>query len=339
MKKYFVLLALLASLIAALVIGNIWWGAAAKPVSGETAEKDFLIVRGSSAAQIGTKLEKEGLIRSSLAFRLYVQATGKAKSIQAGEYSLSPSYSLLKMVDILSNGPIEVWVTIPEGLRREEIAQRFADGLGKADKQAFVQEFLNAAKAKEGYLFPDTYLFPKTASASAVVNKMLATFDIKIAELQEGIENSDLSLNEIVTLASIVERETRTSEERPVVAGILINRLDINMGLAADATVQYAVANAQCPASPAGGQMLKAKCDDWWPILTREDIAINSPYNTYKYRGLPPTPIASPGLSSLRAAVFPEDSDYLYYLHDAKGEAHYARTLEEHNANIAKFLE
>jgi len=323
MKKYIALLALVAGLILALVVGNFWWGSSIKAVSGDTTEKDFLITKGSSASLIGTKLQGEGLIRSSLAFRLYVQLTGKAKGIQAGEYSLSPSHSLIKMVDILSKGPIEVWVTVPEGLRREEIADRFASGLAKKDKQAFVQEFLASSKAKEGYLFPDTYLFPKTASASAVVNKMLATFDKKTSEFKDGISSAKLSLEDIVTLASIVERETRTDAERPVVAGILINRLDIGMGLQADATVQYAVGTPE----------------NWWPVITKQDQTSSSPYNTYKFRGLPPTPIASPGLSSLKAAIFPQENDYLYYLHDSKGQIYYARTLEEHNENVRKYLQ
>ncbi len=323
MKKYFSVLALAAALILALVFGNVWWGASVKAVSGDTSEKDFLIVKGSSASQIGTKLEEEGLIRRSLAFRIYVQITGKSKSIQAGEYSLSPSYSLIKMVDILSKGPIEVWVTIPEGLRREEIADKFAAGLTKKDKQTFVLEFLASSKTKEGYLFPDTYLFPKTASASAVVAKMLSTFDQKTAQFQEGISASKLSLDEIVTLASIIERETKTEAERSVVAGILFNRLDIGMGLQADATVQYAVGTSE----------------NWWPVLTKEDLTNHSPYNSYRFRGLPPTPIANPGLASLRAAIFPQESDYLYYLHDAKGQIYYAATLEEHNENIRKYLQ
>jgi UPF0755 protein len=323
MKKYFAILALVAGLAVALIAGNFWWGASAKSVSTDTSEKDFLIVKGSSASQIGTKLQEQGLIRSSTAFRAYVQLTGKAKSIQAGEYSLSPSYSLIKMVDILSKGPIEVWVTVPEGLRREEIAARFAEGLVKKDKPAFVQEFLTASKAKEGYLFPDTYLFPKTVSASAVVTKMLATFDKKTEEFKEGISASQFSLQELTTLASIVERETRTEEERSMVAGILINRLDIGMGLQADATVQYAVGTAE----------------NWWPILTKDDLAAASPYNSYRFRGLPPTPIANPGTASLKAAIFPKASDYLFYLHDSKGQIYYARTLEEHNENVSKYLQ
>lgn len=320
MKKYIALLALIVALIIIGIGGNIWWGSLVSPVSNDTSEKDFLITKGLSASQVGTKLQKEGLARSSLAFRFYVQVTGKSKKIQAGEYSLSPSFSLVKTVDTLVKGPVEIWVTIPEGFRREEVAQKFASALNK--DETFINEFIVASKGMEGYLFPDTYLFPKEASVAAIVRKMRGTFETKTVELKEGIEKSRLSESEIVTLASIIERETKGEEERGVVAGILINRLNIGMGLQADATVQYAVGTSE----------------NWWPILTKEDLTISSPYNTYKFRGLPPGPIANPGLSSLRAAIFPEESDYLYYLHDSKGQPHYAKTLEEHNENIAKFL-
>ncbi len=317
MKRIAFLLLIFVALAAG---GMFWWSSVAKPPSTETSLQDFLITKGSSASQIGNKLEKEGLVRSALAFKIYVQVSGKARRIQAGEYKLSPSYSLFKMVDELTHGPAEIWVTIPEGLRREEIAARFASVFGQGED--FTQEFLSASEGLEGFLFPDTYLFPKDAEASGVVKKMRSTFDVKTAELKEGIDASTLTLREIVILASIIERETKTNEERPMVAGVLINRLNIDMGLQADATVQYAV-------STAGNR---------WPILTKDDLQVNSPYNTYRFRGLPPAPIANPGLSSIKAAVFPEDSDYLYYLHDAKGQVYFARTLAEHNENVRKYL-
>lgn len=313
--------------VAFLLAGIFWFRGQAKAPSSDTSFADFLIVKDSSASQIGSKLEKEGLIRSSLAFRLYVQLTGLSKKIPAGEYSLSPSYSLFQLVDELVKGPREIWVTIPEGLRREEIAARFASAFGKGED--FIQEFLEASEAVEGYLFPDTYLFPKTASPISVVNKMRSTFDLKTEDLKEEILKSDLSLPEIVNLASIVERESRLEEERPVISGILLNRLEIGMGLQADATVQYAVASSKCSG--------KVDCE-WWPTLNKVDLTINSPYNTYRFRGLPPGPIANPGLSSIRAVVMPQKSDYLYYLHDSEGVAHYATTLEEHNENVRKYL-
>ena len=317
MKRFLFLLLIIVALVTG---GTFWWYSVAKSPSAETSLRDFLIVKGSSASHIGNKLEKEGLIRNALAFKIYVQVSGKAGRIQAGEYRLSPSYSLFRMVDELTRGPAEIWVTIPEGLRREEIAARFASAFGQ--RESFTQEFLSASAELEGFLFPDTYLFPKDAEAISVVKKMRQTFDIKTAELKDGIDVSTLTLKEIIMLASIIERETKMDEERPMVAGVLINRLNIDMGLQADATVQYAVGTA----------------GNWWPILTKEDLLVNSPYNTYRFRGLPPAPIANPGLSSITAAVFPEESDYLYYLHDAKGQAYFARTLAEHNENVRQYL-
>jgi UPF0755 protein len=331
MKKYFIFFVPSLVVVALAIWASIWWNRAIKPVSQVSTAKDFLIVKGSSAAEIGNKLYEEGLIRSSLAFRVYVQAYGKSKKIQAGEYSLSPNLSLSELVDLLGRGPLEVWVTIPEGLRQEEIAERFAVGLVKADAEVFIKEFLSSSKGKEGYLFPDTYLFPKTASASAVVNKLLTTFDQKTGQdIADGASENGLSLNEVVILASIIERETLGSEERPIVAGILYKRWENGWPLQADATLQYAVGTTRC-----SGQAIGCK---WWEPVAKEDLNISSGYNSYKFTGLPPAPIANPGLSSLEAAANPQQNDYWYYIHDSTGQIHYAKTIEEHNANVAKYL-
>jgi UPF0755 protein len=172
----------------------------------------------------------------------------------------------------------------------------------------------------EGYLFPDTYLFPLDVSATAVVAKMTDTFTSKTLGLSP--QGPNLTYAETVTLASILERETKTDAERPIVAGILVNRLNARMPLQVDASVQYAIGTPK----------------DWWPILALTDLKINSPYNTYKFAGLPPAPIANPGLSSLKAAFAPTANDYWYYIHDSSGQIHYAKTLSEHSANVAKFL-
>lgn len=139
-----------------------------------------------------------------------------------------------------------------------------------------------------------------------------------------------MSLNEIITLASIVERETKTDEERPLVAGILIKRLKDGWPLQVDASVQYAVATKNC-------KVFGAECK-WWPILSKEDMSINSPFNSYKFKGLPPHPIANPGLSSIKAVIYPKESDYWFYLHDKSGKIYFAKTTEEHKENIRKYL-
>lgn len=315
MKKLLVL-----PLLLLLAIGSsiTWLYFNIQPVSRNKEFSNFLITKGSSASAIGNKLQSAGLIKSGLAFRIYLQFTGQAKRIQTGEFRLSPSFNLFQVVDQLSRGPIEIWVTVPEGLRREEIAARFASNLDR--DQAFVNEFLASSKGKEGYLFPDTYLFPKDASASAVVAKMVRTFDSKMADLTQT--GSSLSSKDLLTLASLIERETKGDAERPVVAGIILNRLNAGWPLQIDASVQYVAGNAS----------------NWWPILTKADLQINSPYNSYKFTGLPPSPIASPGITSIKAAYNPEASGYWYYIHDNSGVIHYAKTLEEHNANVRKYL-
>ena len=330
MKKLLIPLGFIAAALLLFGSGFFWWRQSSKAPSSEGKTVDFLVVRGRNAGQIGDLLFEEGLIKSALAFKIYVQVLGKADKIQAGQFRISPSFTLAKVVDTLTKPPAELWVTVPEGLRREEVVERFIKGLEikEAEQEFFRQEFLSESEGAEGFLFPDTYLFPRTATAATIVKRMRSTFDIRAKTLEEA-SSSSLSLDEIVTLASIIERETKTNDERPAVAGILLNRLEIGMGLQADATVQYAVATLNCRAG--------VECN-WWPVLTGNDLSINSPFNTYRFRGLPPSPIASPGLSSLKAAANPEETDFLYYLHDAQGSIHYAETLTEHNENVRKYL-
>ncbi|KKR56175.1 hypothetical protein A2434_00440 [Candidatus Woesebacteria bacterium RIFOXYC1_FULL_41_14] len=310
---------LLIPFVLALVVVAVasWFYKNSGPVSESEKLEYFIIAKGASASQIGNKLESAGLIKSALAFKLYVQFTGQSGKLQTGEFRLTPSHSLFQTVDSLFKGPIELWVTIPEGLRREEIAQKIAASLDKDN--SFIVDFLQASEGEEGYLFPDTYLFPRDVAAPTVVKRMTDTFDSKTEDLEN---RSGLSFEKAIVLASIIERETKTDQERPVVSGILIKRLNSGWPLQTDAAVQYAVGTSK----------------EWWPILTLDNLSAGSPYNTYKYQGLPPTPIASPGLSSIRGVLNPTESEYWYYIHDTKGQIHYAETLEEHNANIARYL-
>lgn len=322
------LAALVVLIILLLGFAWFWWNGVSGPVSQDSTSQDFLITRGASASQIGNNLAEKGLVKSALAFKMYVQLTARQSKIQAGEFRLSPSYTLHQTIEALTKGPVEIWVTIPEGFRREQIAARFVEVLDK-DK-TFSDFFLEYTKDKEGFLFPDTYLFPKDATAGKVVDVLRTTFETKVTDkMRVDAANLGYSLNQVITLASIVEREAITDEERPVIAGILYNRLRIGMGLQADATVQYVAANARC----------KGVLDcDWWKPPTGEELAINSAYNTYRFAGLPPAPIANPGIDSINAAIYPADTPYLYYIHDNDGQIHYGRTLEEHNANVNRYL-
>jgi UPF0755 protein len=220
----------------------------------------------------------------------------------------------------LTHGTEDVWVTIPEGWRSEEIAAVVSKDLDIPEA-----EFLSAVR--EGYMFPDTYRFPKTATAGAVAEELRDNFDKKVPEsIRSKAQTVGLTFNQAIVLASLVEREGKSDIDRPVIAGILLNRLNKDWPLQVDATLQYIA-----------GYQPKEKT--WWKKeLTDTDKLIESPYNSYKNPGLPPKPIANPGLSAILAVLNPKKTDYMFYLHDPTGTIHYAKTLEEHEANIAKFL-
>lgn len=285
----------------------LWIKDRVKPVSTDSQKIDFLISKGSSVSQIGNNLEKSGLIKNAIVFKFFVQATSSQNKIQAGEFQLSPNMTMFNILDTLKKGPAELWVTIPEGLRHDEIADRFTKGLSK--DEVFKAEFIKLAQPLEGYLFPDTYLFPKDVAATKIVDKMKSTFTKKV--------DADITLDQLI-MASIIERETKGNLEKPVVAGILFKRLANDWPLQVDASIQYAKG-------------------DWKPILI-SDKNLNSRYNTYKFQGLPPGPISNPGLASLQAAMNPEESEYWYYIHDDSGKIHYAKNIDEHNKNINTYL-
>jgi UPF0755 protein len=245
---------------------------------------------------------------------------GIERNLQAGDYRLTKSMTSADIAKELTHGISDVWVTTLEGWRVEEIATKLAKDLDIPESQ-----FLKVAR--EGYMFPDTYLVPKEASAGAVVELFTANFDKKVTPLmREDAKKTGLSFDEVIVLASIIEKEGKTDEDRPMIAGILYNRIKQDMPLQVDATLQYILGYDSGEKS-------------WWrKNLSDDDKKSMSPYNTYKYIGLPPQPIANPGLASIKAAIYPKSSPYLYYLHDQKGLPHYAKTIEEHNQNVATYL-
>lgn len=313
MKKLIILLLIFFILAFA---GSVWFISGLMPVSSSKTQKRFIIDQGETATQIGMDLQKNGLIKNALAFRIYSQVSQAAIRIKPGSYDLPGNLWLPQMITKLLQGPTEVWVTIPEGFRREEIAQKFVTSLDLNAKEgsAFNDEFLQLTANKEGYLFPDTYLVPKDSTPKEVVKMLDDNFKKRV--------NFPVDSNTII-LASILERETKGEDERPTVAGILLKRLSAGWPLQADATIQYAVGVS----------------GNYWPQVTPTDLKVASPYNTYTNTGLPPTPICNPGLSSINAARSPVISNYWYYLHDQNGQIHYAATIEEQNANISKYLQ
>ena len=322
MKK---LLALIIIFLLLLFAGRGWWNNQGGSVSDDKVTRTVIIAKGASVDDIANQLQKEGLIKSPLIFKLLVKQKNMGEKIQAGTFKLSPAMSIEEVINALSGGAVEVWVTLIEGWRVEEMAQELSENLpaGKAGLKVKSEKFLTLAQ--EGYMFPDTYLFPNEITEEQIVKMMRDHFDKKYSDdLKAKIRSKGLSEKEGVILASIVEREARSDKVRTEVAGILLKRLSIDMGLNADATIQYAL-----------GYQTDEK--SWWKRhLTRDDLKVDSPYNTYIHRGLPPTPICNPSLSSLEAVANTDPSTpYLYYYHDSKGNSHYGKTLEEHNENVA----
>jgi len=298
----------------------LWYKIQLLPVSEKAQTKEFIIREGQSISEIAAALKSEGLIRSPLAFKIMVLKSGLGKKLQAGYFQLSPASSSPQIALALTHGSYDIRVTFPEGLRVEEIAQRLRYVLGIPEN-----EFLKFAK--EGYMFPDTYFIPQRANAQEIAQMMIENFENRFdSTLRQEAQSRGLSIKEVVILASLVERETKFEEDRPKVAGILIKRYRHFLPLEVDATVQYALG-------------YQKEENSWWKkVLTSTDLEVDSPYNTRKNIGLPPTPIANPGLSSLKAVVYFQETPYWYYLSDKEGKIHYAKTLEEHIENIKNFF-
>lgn len=318
---------------------HLWYVRALQPVaSHDTARMVVVIPRGSSTADIAAILEEKGLIRSASAFKRFVKRSGKAETLQAGSFSLMRSMDAEAILNALTGGPSEeAVITIPEGYTVKDIDHLLSEkGLIKEgdvlacasecdfSSYAFLPKTVGAQRGgrMEGYLFPDTYfVIADGFQAEAFLKRLLDTFQARVVEaLAPDLKQSQRSVHEIVTMASLLEEETRTAEERPVVAGILWKRFDEGVGLYVDAAIRYILGK------PTGA-------------LTAADLSIDSPYNLRKYRGLPPGPIANPGMESIRASLHPEESDYYYYLHGSDGAIHYAVTNDEHNSNKARYLQ
>lgn len=302
-----------------------WLYSVILPVSQTPAAGQRIVVKkGSGVAQVAELLEEKGLIRNALVFRVYARIQSLDTKIQAGSYTLSPNQSLPQLALALTQGTEDTWVTVLEGWRREEIAEYLdnQDGLTTFD----AQEFLTISAASEGMLFPDTYLIPNESSAQSLYDLLTRTFEKKFADAYtQEIADSGKTLPELVTFASLIQREAKTFSDMRHVAGILENRMRLGMPLQVDATLQYVRGYDEAKKS-------------WWSPPLVEFKKTQSPYNTYVTLGLPPHPIANPGLDALRAALDPLPTDDVFYIHAPSGVMYYAETLEEHNQNVARYL-
>lgn len=311
-------------LLAALAAGG-WWAWAVYAAVTPPGNQSVLLRSGYSTRRIGVELKKAGIIRSVFAFRMWHTLHPK-HSLKAGEYLFERAASIPQVYERIARGDIYFHVvTIPEGFTMFDIAQAMEDaGLGSAQefltiartRTDLIADLAPEAKSLEGYLFPNTYQFTRTQSREEMVGAMVRQFR-QVAQ-QIGL-NSDV--HRTVTMASIVEKESALPEERPVVAGVYFNRLAHRMALDADPSVIYA-------------QLLAGA---YTGSLHHADLAVNSPYNTYRFAGLPPGPIANPGQSALEAALHPAKTGFFYFVSDGNGHHRFARDLTEHNRNVAAY--
>lgn len=288
------------------------------PLNKNAQENIFTIKEGEGLEEIAKNLRDEGIINDKLIFTLYIWLGGESKSLQAGKYNLSPSMSIPEIAKKIINGEvIKDWVkiTIPEGWTNKQIEERLIGfnviKLGEKLPQK-----------KEGFLFPDTYYFHENSSLEEVVKKIEDNFYNKVTtELQDEILKQGRKLYDILIMASILEKEVKSDEDRAIVSGIFWKRLKNNYPLESCATIAYIL-----------------EVDKWRYSI--EDTKIKSPYNTYINIGLPPTPINNPGLSAIKAAIYPKESDYNFFLTDPEtGNTIFSKTFEEHNRNKNKYFE
>jgi len=313
----------------------LWYGDwLTKPLDANGTEQSFTIESGESVPSIAIRLEEVGLVRSAAAFRAYLIYTGLDTSIQAGDYLLSPTLSIEDIARELQDAtPEQVSFAILPGWRMEEIAGSLATSGLNITPDEFLAvartapsglDYLPASTSMEGFLYPDIYTFPRTITASELVDEFLRNFSQHLTiDLREGFTRQSLDVYQAVTLASIVQREAVVADERAQIASVFLNRLSAGMKLDTDPTVQYALG-------------YNASQGTWWTNpLSSADLQFDSPYNTYLYAGLPPGPIANPSLSALRAVAFPAETPYYFFRArcDGSGLHVFAVTFEEHLQN------
>lgn len=300
-----------------------------QPISEGNEQVTIVIEEGQSVKSILNSLVEEGLLKNLHAYyvKIYLKLNKLESRLQAGTYQLPKQLTIVELVEALQSGrDLDVWVLIPEGLRKDEIADIIKKEFDENNLQDFSrEEFLQLTENREyintldlvievdnleGFLFPDRYAFPKDATAETVIEKMISNFKTKVGE--------EYTYEEII-FASIVEREGYNANDRPIIAGIILKRYSEGWLLQTDATLLYPVKN-------------------WKHTITIQDKENDNPYNTYKRLGLPPTPICNPGLQSIEAVWKPQESSYYFYIHDKEKNPHFADTLDEHRKNIEKYL-
>lgn len=320
----------IAATLAFIVLAGLGiglWIYLTSPVLEKGDDKIITIKEGMRLKEISGMLEKDGLIKNSTVFILWAKIKGCSRMIKAGEYRLNPSMSAGRIMEMLTRGEIVAHVvTIPEGYTIEQIADVLSSR-GIIDREKFLKYTDQNGVEKnyglegpglEGYLYPDTYQFALGLNARSIVDNMIRRFKEIITPFRVRIAESGMSLHEIITLASIVEKETGKADERPLIASVFLNRLRRNMRLESDPTVIYGIKNFS-------------------GNLKKTDLTTYSPYNTYVIRGLPPGPIANPGLDSIKAVLFPARTKFLYFVSKNDGSHFFSDNLRDHNRAVYEY--
>lgn len=305
-------------LVFIIVVFFIVYATLIQAPSNFPVEGDFAVAEGTTLSEIADRLESKHIIRSSFLLKNTVMLLGGSQNVFAGDYFFKKKKNVFQVARIITTGSFDVTpvnITIPEGATVNEMAVIFKKRLPSFDEKLFIEKAL----AKEGFLFPDTYSFFPNTEVSQIIQTLEKTFKKRITEIRPDILRFGKPIGDIVIMASLLEKEARTTESRRIIAGILWKRIEIDMLLQVDAVFVYIIGKGTFQ-------------------LSLDDLSIDSPYNTYKYKGLPIGPIANPGLDSLRAAVTPIESDYLFYLSDLEGKMHYSETFEEHKANKRRYF-
>ncbi len=314
-------------IIVGILFSASFWFYLLDPTQKGKQDQIFFVPEGSTLSKVAEDLESKTLIKSKDPFLFWAKLMGYARKIKAGEYRLNPDMSPLRILDVMSRGSIVTHpVTIPEGYNRMQIGALLEEK-GLADKAEFVSLTGSPDIARvygfsgpdlEGYLYPDTYQFSRGLSARTIVDVMVRHFVTVAGPFRDQIKASGMTLEQVVILASIVEKETGRAEERPVIASVFLNRLKKRIRLETDPTVIYGIKNFD-------------------GNLKKKDLSRYSPYNTYVIRGLPPGAIANPGKEAIRAVLYPADTSYLYFVSKNDGTHYFSKTLSEHNRAVRKY--
>ncbi len=352
MKKLIIFIVVVAIILALGVFAANYWynNAITSPNGADKSARVFEVVAGDNIEVIAANLVKSGILREKDAFLIYAKFNPDlVAKIQAGYFEIAAANTIEEIMVILQKAKDkeDVRVTIPEGLRYDEVAEIISNAFANEAEKKFIKErfeeivknpdasalagsakeFLNkfkpAGKSLEGYLYPDTYMFSKDATAEMVIEKMINTLSLRLSrEDIYVIENSNYSFYDLLNIAAMIERESFAVSEDAMIADVIFKRLEKGVNgvklLQIDATLLY-------PAKD-------------WKANAFALKSVDNPYNTYMYPGLPPTPIANPGIDAIKAAIYPESNDYYYYIHDKTGKIHFAKTYGEHLNNVNKYL-